>query len=153
MTNLEILDEYIELNYTPGSRKDKPRDLLVQDHIILRQNEMGDSVIYLENGNSLFIPWPWIDLFGGVFECRGGEVLFRESWDQGDYFESMIYRCTKIQQYIEGVHRRINGPAYLDCLGDICRMGTGRLSDYLEKRHEIILDPLELESLKKSRKI
>ena len=114
MTNLELLEKFLEEDYKPKERPTKLKDYNLDDYILLRVNSSGHTIFYLSKGAYLWIPWSWIDIFTNFEILYGNEVIEGE-----EYFEKLIYLFTNLLSIRISSLSKVDGKLYLDILGDI----------------------------------
>ena len=129
--NVEILEEYIGLGYTKSKRMGLV-DKALNSTTILRKQADGDTVYYLTSGDSLFIPYQWIDLFEGLYLYNGDKILFKPYYGK-DYMEDFIYTWMKYEK-----------EESLEILTDLCIIGTGKFREWMKERYKIRFNPFEL---------
>lgn len=130
--NTTTLVEYLNLGYTPGHRDSRLTDKMLNPTTLLRSTEEGDTVYYLTSGDTLFIPYRWIDLFEGLYLYGGNLILFKPYYGK-DYMEDFIQVWMKYEK-----------DRSLDGITDLCILGTGKFRDWLSKEHGIELGPFIL---------
>ena len=147
MKNLEMFNNFIGLGYKKGIRRDKLIDMPVRNFIILRTTWPGKTIYYLDSGNSLFIPWEWIDLFTSFYIHSGSEVLYFDQPEEAyeGYFECFIWLCTDLMKYFGP--SKIEGDGFLDTLGNICNLGTEK---FRERYKNLDLEPFVYKSKRKT---
>lgn len=147
--NVQLLHDYIGLNYRKGDRPSRIHDSVVEGIILARLSLQGCTIHYLYNGSSLLIPWEWIDLFGGLYVHSGDIILGREP-EGSDYLETMILLLTKLQIWIGQRLSNVDGDKLLDTLADIGSLGTGKLRKFLSETYSLEFQPFKFTSLEKT---
>ena len=148
--NESLLREFLSLDYSPGVRANKIKDILLTETIVLRSNFHGLSVNYMHDGSKLFIPWSWEDVWSSLHVYAGEYILFTVPGQEGAYIEKMVYLMTKFQDlYV----KRGRGNEILEILSEICVLKTDSIRKMLEQDYGIELDPFEFTSSNKDFKI
>lgn len=130
----DIIQEYIELVYHPQEPDSRLKDYMLTSTVLLRMDDGYWKIIYLENGNSLWIGWDWIDFFTGLY-CYAGDRLINE--------ENFVGLMMKLQSII--IKAEFNkGVEFLDILGDLCKEGT---KGFIDKYPKLGLKPIELKQI------
>lgn len=146
-----VFSEFMELSYTPGCGVPWKgiSDMKIKEGIIARKTENGVKVLYLTNGNSLFVPKEWIDLFSQLNAHSGEKILYVNSLPENDKIGTLIYLFLRLVMFIDAE----KGEKILSILSDICELGTQEFRNKLEEEYEVSLRPLEFRSLDTNLKI
>lgn len=148
MKNLELFNDFIELSYTEGIRREDILDVNLNNFNILRRTWFGYTINYLTKGTSLLIPWKWIDIFSGLYVYSGDRILFNGKELCGDYYEDFILLSIRLQEFSIETARNIDGNLYLEVLSELCSLGTKKFRNLLKDKYNIDVDPFEYYSCK-----
>lgn len=142
---IELFNDFMSLEYIRRTRPDNYfSDYSLGGNRILRQLTDGDHVYYLSDGGSLFIPWPWIDLFYNLYLHSGDQILSIDC-SPHNILAYFIQLFVKLQSLIIS-HKNIDGDKFLDVLSDISIIGTKRFRDYMNREYSIVLPELSYNS-------
>lgn len=130
--NVDLLLEYLSLGYKVGNRSIGLKDKLINPTTLLRSTKEGDTIYYLTSGNSLFIPYHWIDLFDGLYLYNGDQILFTPYLGK-DYMEDFIYVWMKFEK-----------EKSLDSLTDLCILGTEKFRTWIKDTYKVKFYPFKL---------
>lgn len=150
MKNLDILGRFLGVGYVEVHRSTRLIDYRLKDLVLLRKTSQGNTVYYLGNGNSVFMPWKWDDLFSSFYIHSGHQVLHNTEPEVSDYFEKFISTITKLHSVTLSCRTDDGGQDYLDLLGELCNLGTTGMIDYLKESYNISLNPFEYRSIAKN---
>lgn len=142
MEQQQSLKEYLYLEFTDKPRTKLQRyDKILKPLILLRESCLGDTIHYLYNGSSLFIPWKWINIFSGFSVYSGDKVIYGE--------EGFIKNNVLFQTYL----CRGDGEKALTVLSEICDTGTSEFREWIKTDIGIELDPFIFRSIDKELEI
>jgi hypothetical protein len=116
---MDLVKEFLTLDYKPGQKKEGIKDIVVKDNlIIIRIEKLSTKVIFLYNGAYISIGSIWIDLFGSLSIWGGDCILNEYGTDLVDKFtRSMI-------DLINTINTGYADQKILKVVEDICRFGT-----------------------------
>ena len=146
----KIFREFYELSYKDSSQKFNQsfKDSVLSDYVILRQQDSGDYIHYLYNGNSIFIPIKWVEIFSFLNVYDGNKIFTEYNVLMSDDKVSKIcYLMTYLVYCIDSLGSKSNGKEILDTIHAIKLIGTGEFRDWAEENFKLTLFPLECRSL------
>lgn len=128
---LQLFKEFVLLE-EPNSLRSGPKilkDLKVSDYIISRDYGNKWMLCYLDTGNKLIIPRPWINLFSDFLNNSGDRVLAILPTDPLDLF---VYRMTLHCSLIQRTLSRTNGSELLENLGELVDYKTEDIREWAQ---------------------
>ena len=131
----DILVEYLSLGYSkPELRVFELVDKMIEPTILKRSTKEGDTIHYLATGNSLFIPYMWIDIFDGLYLYDGNKILS---------MGKPIVSESALEAFIWG-WMSYERSRSLEDLFYICKIGTEDPRKWFRERYELKLNPFKL---------
>ena len=121
--------EFLTLSYKePGTRFSGLSDLNIGHYIIARKSRPGLDIIYLFNGTHIYIDWRWLDMFSSL-SIWGEEIIRR--YEPEDKVERTVIRFLDLNDVLQCSITDTDN--FLDCIGDICSIGSHPFIDWLEE--------------------
>lgn len=151
MDYLELFKDFMSLGYVEGQRQGTLKDVALTSTVFLRKEYLGDTIHYLDDGSSLFIPWVWCDIFHQFYIYSGCDDAgySKACCNERDKLGRFIALSTKAQMYISGVLSEVDGSEYLETMGCICDMGTAQFRKWISEKYGIRMMPFEYRSIKR----
>ena len=133
MTQKELLKNYLLVgNYKHTNPPSSLTDVKISDVAFLRKMDTGYYIYYLNNGNSIFIPWEWINLFSAFSAHSGYQSRHISVTDESDNIDKVIYYFTILTTCIDCG----NIEKAVQVLSKIFEIGVSDFRNWIKERDE-----------------
>lgn len=142
-----LFNEFISLSDKTwdGNINVKNEDIPIADFTIVRYSEESITIHFLYNGSSLVFPRIWGNIFSSFNVYLGDRIDYiNTDLNSLDIVDKTILILTKIFIILDKKLNNIRGVDLLNLLGELCDLRTDIFSDWIEKEHNLSLNPIKL---------
>lgn len=141
-----LFNEFISLSETWNNCiNPRQEDIPVTDFTIVRYSEESITIHFLYNGSSLVFPRVWGNIFSSFNVYLGDRIDYiNTDLNSLDIVDKTILILTKIFIVLDKKLNNTQGVDLLNLLGELCDLRTDIFSEWIEKEHNLRLNPIKL---------